>query len=101
MSSEALQQLLTMVGQAGEGALTVAILYIAKGSFMGVLFTGVVVYVAATSARLLSNSNEDRKMLRTIVDILDVQDSYGHPLSYDGYRSERKCLLDAVRMAAE
>jgi len=39
---------------------------------------------------------EDRQLLQTICELLRVEDSYGNPLQYDGYQSEKKALLKAV-----
>jgi len=98
-TTEALQQLLSMVGSAGEGAFALAVLYILKGYFAGGLLAGTVVYIALQVVRIVRMNTEDRQLLQTICDMLRVEDTYGTPLQYDGYQSEKVTLLKAVHKA--
>jgi len=96
-TADALQQLLDMVGNAGDGAFTLAVLYILKGYFAGALFAGTVIVISFQCAKLIRMFHSDRQVLRTICGILGAEDGRGCPLNYEGYGSDKRAVLEAVR----
>ena len=93
MSPEVLQQLIQLAGSAGDGAMTLAILLIAKGYFIAILTGSLIAGVAVGGYKLIRSFNEDRLLLQSICALFPEAGVD----RYDGYRSERSRLLGAIK----
>lgn len=98
MDTDTLQQLITMVGNAGEGAFALAMIYIMKGYFSGVVLLAIIGYIVKRGSDLISSLSQDRRLVQSIASTLNVRSSFtGGPLRYRGYSDEQALIMKAVQ----
>jgi hypothetical protein len=66
MNAEHIQQIIDLVGGAGEGAYWLAVLLIAKGYFIGVLVVGTIIFIARYIALSIVHACEEGENARWI-----------------------------------
>jgi len=94
MDTETLQQLITMLGDAGEGAFTLALLFVLKGYFSGLLTATGVFGIAYLGYKTIMSIQEDRALLDRISRTLGYGD-------YQGYYREKENILKQVEKLME
>ena len=89
MNTEAFEQILQMVGQAGDGAFVLAIIYLGIPYFKTIVWMGVI-YIIVTAVR---------RVIEAFTFLRKVADVVGHAVGADVYDTDRRKVLSAVNRA--